>query len=164
VQSRAVSQPRIPVDIWGRIYLDHWRGGRHAHTFVRDDGEQNVVEDASGYFQAPRWSAEQAVCESLSGRVLDLGCGPGSYSVFLEERGVDVVAVDSSPGAIRVCRARGCRYARVMDFTQPTLDGQLFDALICMGNTVGINQSPRTLAPFSRHRHISWTGYTPRQR
>ena len=136
------------MDIWGRIYLDHWRGARHPHAFVREDGDRNLVESAADYFEAPRWAAERAVCETLRGRVLDLGCGPGSYSRFLERRGVEVVAVDSSPGAIRVCQERGCLDARVMDFTQSPFDGEVFDALLCTGNTVGINQSPATLTSF----------------
>lgn len=136
------------MDIWGQIYLDHWRGDPHPHAFVRDDGVRNVVDSAAGYFEAPRWPAEEAMCESLHGRVLDLGCGPGAYCRFLEERGVEVVAVDASPGAIQVCRERGCLDARVMDFTRADFEGELFDALLCTGNTVGINQSPATLASF----------------
>lgn len=136
------------MDIWGRIYVDHWQGRRHPHAFVRDDGNRNIVESAVSYFEAPRWAAERATCEALHGRVLDLGCGPGSYSRFLERRGVEVVAVDSSPGAIRVCHDRGCLDARVVDFTQSGLDGERFDAILCMGNTVGIHQTPATMAPF----------------
>lgn len=135
------------MDAWGRIYEDHWSGERRPHVFVRDDGIRNVA-DAAGYFEAPRCAAEQAACESLEGRVLDLGCGPGSYSLFLEARDVGVVAIDSSPGAIRVCSERGCRDARIMDLADPRLDGGSFDALICMGNTIGINQSPKTLPSF----------------
>lgn len=32
------------MDIWGRIYLDHWRGEQHPHRFVRDDGNSKLVE------------------------------------------------------------------------------------------------------------------------
>lgn len=136
------------MDLWGRIYLDHWRDDPHPHAFVRDDGERNVVESAATYFEAPRWPAEGAACQTLHGRVLDLGCGPGSYTLFLEGRGLDVVAIDSSPGAIQVCVERGCRDPRVMDLRELRLEPRSFDALICMGNTLGINQSPKTLSPF----------------
>jgi len=61
---------------------------------------------------------------------------------------LDVVAIDSSPGAIQVCVERGCRDPRVMDLRDLDLDLGSFDALICMGNTLGINQSPKTLSPF----------------
>ena len=88
----------MSTDIWGRIYLDHWRGERHPHYFVRDDGNRVEVESAAGYFTAPRGDADRVALEALEGRVLDLGCGVGSYTLFLEERGVEVVAVDSRAG------------------------------------------------------------------
>lgn len=133
------------MDVWGRIYLDHWRGEVHPHVFVRDDGASNVFEDASAYFDAPRGDGEGALCADLHGRILDLGCGAGSYTLLLERQGAEVVAIDSSDGAIRVCRERGCRDARVMDFTELRLDPESFDFIICMGNTLGIDQTPQTL-------------------
>jgi SAM-dependent methyltransferase len=133
------------LDIWGRIYLDHWRGDPHPHVFVRDDGNRGTVGSAAGYFVAPRGAVDREVLGELTGRVLDLGCGPGSYALFLQERGCEVVAVDSSPGAIKVCRERGCRDARVaaMDDVDAALG--CFDAIVCMGNTFGIDQTPERL-------------------
>jgi SAM-dependent methyltransferase len=133
------------LDIWGRIYLDHWRGEPHPHVFHRDDGNRGTVSSAAAYFVAPRGTADREILGGLAGRVLDLGCGPGSYTLFLEGRGCEVVAVDSSPGAIEVCRERGCRDARVgaMDDVDASLGG--FDAIVCMGNTFGIDQTPHGL-------------------
>jgi SAM-dependent methyltransferase len=138
------------MDIWGRIYLDHWRGESHPHTFIRDDGNISVVETAAGYFEAPRGATDEAACSELRGRVLDLGCGAGSYSLLLEGQGQNVVGIDASPGAIEVCRERGCRDARVMDFSELRFRAGEFDAIICMGNTLGISQSPETLPMFLR--------------
>jgi SAM-dependent methyltransferase len=133
------------MDIWGQIYLDHWRGERHPHVFERDDGHRDAVPDASAYFVAPRGVADRIALEALTGRVLDLGCGPGRYARYLEERGLEVVAVDLSPGAISVCRERGCRDARVLDVDAIGRDLGAFDAVICMGNTFGIGAGPTTL-------------------
>ncbi|MEM7416973.1 MAG: methyltransferase domain-containing protein [Gemmatimonadota bacterium] len=137
------------ADVWGRIYLDHWAGVSHPHTYVSDDGVRNDVPDAAGYFDAPRSDAERRALNELSGRVLDLGCGPGSYALYLEERCVHVVAIDSSEGAIDVCRRRGCADARVADLSDPGEEG-LFDAIVCMGNTIGIGQDPSTLPTLLR--------------
>src|SRR5688500_15830233 len=131
--------------MWRRIYRDHWHGEAHPHAFHRDDGNVDIAESAAHYFVAPRGDVDRAALETLTGRILDLGCGPGSYTLFLESRGCTVVAVDSSAGAIEVCRARGCRDARVVGIDE--VDGSLgvFDALICMGNTFGIGSSPEHL-------------------
>lgn len=147
------------MDIWGQIYLDHWRGESHPHVFVRDDGNSNAVPTAAAYFEAPRGAADRAALEGVGGRVLDLGCGVGSYSLFLQRRGAEVVGIDSSPGAVQVCVERGCADARVIDFRDlPQALGR-FDAIICMGNTLGINQSPETLPGFlARLRRLTSPG------
>ena len=85
------------MDLWGRIYLDHWRGQVYPHEFIRDDGKLHSVSSAASYFEAPRSLAEREALEALTGRALDLGCGPGSYARFLEERHVTVTAIDASP-------------------------------------------------------------------
>lgn len=40
-------------------------------------------------------------------RVLDLGCGDGTLSAALAERGCEVVGIDSSPAQVAAARARG---------------------------------------------------------
>jgi SAM-dependent methyltransferase len=133
------------MDLWGRIYLDHWRGDCHPHEFIRDDGKTQRIPSAAAYFEAPRNGVQRHALETLTGRILDLGCGAGSYTRFLEERGLAVTAIDVSPGAITVCRERGCRDARVADIDALPLDLQPFDAIICMGNTLGVDARPDTL-------------------
>ncbi|MFL5613032.1 MAG: class I SAM-dependent methyltransferase [Gemmatimonadaceae bacterium] len=133
------------MDLWGRIFADHWRGEIHPHTFVRDDGRRHTIASAAEYFDQPREVVEVRALNELSGRVLDLGCGAGTYALFLEQRGVSVTAIDSSPGAVDVCRARGCRDARAADIDLFESSADSFDAIICMGNTLGINKDPATL-------------------
>lgn len=72
-------------------------------------------------------------------RVLDVGGGPGRYSLHLAERGVDVTLVDLSPGNVAFAQER----ARAMGLSLPghacdarivdeTVEGQ-FDAILLMG-------------------------------
>jgi len=135
----------VTLDLWGRIYLDHWRGDPHPHELIRDDGKTHTIPSAADYFVAPRSAGEQAALETLTGRVLDLGCGVGSYTRYLEERGLAVTAVDASEGAITVCQERGCKDARVADMDGLPSDLRPFDAIICMGNTLGIGRGPESL-------------------
>jgi SAM-dependent methyltransferase len=133
------------MDLWGRIYLDQWRGNPYPHAFHRDDGNVRVAASAANYFDAPRGVADREALDALTGRVLDLGCGPASYALYLERRGVEVVAVDASAGAIDVARERGCHDARVLEIDAVSTELGSFDAIICMGNTFGIGQAPDTL-------------------
>jgi trans-aconitate methyltransferase len=60
-------------------------------------------------------------------RILDLGCGDGSLTERLVERGALVVGVDASPEMVAAARARGID-ARLMDATQLAFHQQ-FDAV-----------------------------------
>ena len=133
------------TDIWGRIFLDAWRGEKHPHSFHRDDGNVGIAESAAHYFERPRSITEREVLQTLRGRVLDLACGAGRYALYLQELGCDVVAVDSSPGAIEVCRERGCRDARVIAIDDVDATLGMFDAIVCMGNSFGMDSSLTTM-------------------
>lgn len=45
------------------------------------------------------------------GRALDLGCGPGTTSIYLAQQGWDTVGVDFAPNAISLARRRARREA-----------------------------------------------------
>jgi SAM-dependent methyltransferase len=79
------------------------------------------------------WEREllEAVAE---GPVLDLGAGAGRVSLWLQERGFDVTAIDLSPGAVSVCQARGVRDARVGDLSRPPDDKRWRAILLLCGN------------------------------
>jgi SAM-dependent methyltransferase len=69
-------------------------------------------------------------------RVVDLGCGSGRHTVFLAQRGLDVIGIDSSPAALNLSRewltheGLCARLARA-DMRQPLpLSGGVCDAVI----------------------------------
>ncbi|HEY8321444.1 MAG TPA: methyltransferase domain-containing protein [Candidatus Baltobacteraceae bacterium] len=69
-------------------------------------------------------------------RVLDLGCGDGSFAMHLTQRECDVVGIDLSPVAVEAARAY-CTRAIVADLDGTPLsslvDGASFDAIVCAG-------------------------------
>ena len=46
-------------------------------------------------------------------RVLDVGCGSGSHSLYLQDKGLNVKSIDISEGAIEVAQQRGVLNASV---------------------------------------------------
>lgn len=136
------------MDVWGAIYLDYWKGERRPHVVERDDGVAMTLDSPAVYFEAPRSEGERRLLDVLEGPVLDLGCGPGSYALYLQARGLAVTAADFSPGAIRVCRERGCLDARVLDVRDLHLPDAAYGSIIVMGNTLGLHQDPTSLPRF----------------
>ena len=79
---------------------------------------------------------EQKALTLARGTVLDVGCGSGSHGLWLQELGLEVQAIDISPGAIETCRLRGLKSARVQDIWE--LEGQAYDTILLLMNGMGI--------------------------
>lgn len=125
-------------DAFGRALLDHLGDRKQPPlTLETDAGWSTPAMPPSWFFEPPeRWADwERDALEAAEGPVLDLGAGAGRAALFLQEAGLQVCAVDSSPGAIEVCRHRGVRDARLMDFlhTLPS-DHEWKTVLMLCGN------------------------------
>lgn len=134
-------------DAFGEALLSHLeRGDRGFHVIERADG---YVEPAAAdvYFgELDAWSpTEQQAIEAVNGRVLDVGAGAGRASLHLQARGVDVTALDVSPGAIEVCRRRGVRQT-FLGRVEEMSGG--FDTFLFLGNNLGLIGSPEAAPRF----------------
>lgn len=112
---------RCDDDVYGALIADTL-AGRRAHEVV--EGTTATSWRSTPDLIAPfaRWDDpdEHRAMRFVRGRVLDVGCGGGRVSLHLQERELEVVGIDSSPGAIAACRRRGVRDARELDLR--TLD------------------------------------------
>ena len=50
----------------------------------------------------------------VKGKVLDIGCGVGRHSLYLQKKGFDVLGIDNSPLAIKVSKLRGVKKTKIM--------------------------------------------------
>jgi len=98
-------------DAFGHLLLDCLAGNAGRLILELDDGRASPALPADVFFaEHDAWPAqERHVFEFVHGRVLDVGCGAGRHSLEAERRGLSVVAIDISPGAVEVCRRRGVR-------------------------------------------------------
>jgi len=87
-------------------------------------------------------------------RILDLGCGDGSLTEQLIQRGARVVGVDASPDMVAAARARGID-AQVMDATQLTFEAE-FDAVFSNAVLHWIHDQDAVLAGVARA--LVWGG------
>jgi SAM-dependent methyltransferase len=133
-------------DAYGAMMLAVLGGEANILEIVeRDDGFIDPSAMAAKLYFAPfrRWPTHHRQAMRLvRGRVLDVGAGGGRVSLYLQERGHDVVAIDNSPGAVEVCRRRGVRDARAIDFADVDESLGKFDTLVLLGNNFGVFGSP----------------------
>jgi len=105
-------------DAFGQFLLDTLESGdRTAELIERED---NFIDHGSNnglyFFDHEEWEPiEQQAIESAQGNILDIGCGAGRHLLYLQEKGLEATAIDSSPGAVEVCRLRGVKNALVSD-------------------------------------------------
>ena len=71
------------------------------------------------------------------GRILDIGAGAGSHALFLQQSGMNVTALDISPKAARVIKARGVQKVINNDFFQLKAYTK-YDTLLLLMNGIGL--------------------------
>jgi len=122
------------MDAFGQMLLD----GTDSEIVERDDGF--ISPSMLSYF-APvrRWAAvERRALRWVHGRVLDVGVGAGRVALELQARGREVVAIDVSPGAVRVARSRGVKDVRQLAFEDVDESLGRFNTLVMFGNNFGL--------------------------
>lgn len=94
------------------------------------------------YLTAPfrKWDDrdERRAMRFIRGRVLDVGCGGGRVCLHLQERGLEVVGIDSSPGAVACAQRRGVRDTRLLAIDAIDDSFGSFDTIVFLGQNFGI--------------------------
>ncbi|MGI9550840.1 MAG: class I SAM-dependent methyltransferase [Aurantibacter sp.] len=139
------------IDIIGKALLDFQAGNYSEDIITYSSLEEKDVIPLHYLFRdyESMPSLEQEALKHCYGEVLDIGCGAGSHSLHLQRNGVDSTALDTSAGAIEVCRKRRLRkvvQANVMNYSD-----KKFDTLLMLMNGVGIVGNIKGLGIFLRH-------------
>lgn len=148
---------KISQDAYGQQLLAQYNSQTEtAEIIERDDGFIDTGSDAGTYFREyKQWSPlERQAIRFARGRVLDIGCGAGRHSLYLQQQGFDVTGIDISPGAIKVCKSRGLKRALVRLITDvDKFKPDSFDTVIMFGNNFGLFGSPRRAKLILRKLH-----------
>ena len=128
-------------DAYGHLLSDYHNGRENVEIVEREDGFIDVSRlGPFNYFaEYEDWAEHQKLgIQDAAGRVLDIGCGAGRHSLYLQERGHDVLGIDISPLAIQTCEHRGLKNALVTPITQLSSKIGIFDTILMMGHNFGL--------------------------
>ncbi len=125
-------------DLFGKAILDFQTHNAPedliTETNISEADEMSVAYLFREYREMPK--LEKKALQLAKGRILDVGCGAGSHSLYLQEKGFEVTAIDISEKAIKACQLRGLKDARVQNILE--LENEKFDTILLLMNGTGI--------------------------
>lgn len=138
-------------DILGAALLDYFQGNYTedilTETTISEEDELPLPYLFRKFEEMPE--IEQKALQLAKGRVLDVGCGAGSHALYLQEKGLEVVAIDFSPGAVEVSKLRGVQDARECALLD--LKNEKFDTILLLMNGTGIFGNLNSVATYLQH-------------
>ena len=136
-------------DLFGKALLDYYNGNYTEDivtaTSISTEDVLPLPYLFRTYNEMPK--LEQEALNLASGTILDVGCGSGCHSLYLQEKGLDVTGIDISEGAVEVASKQGLKKAHLMDFQNVK---ETYDTVLMLMNGAGILKSvehaPKCLA------------------
>ena len=125
-------------DLFGKAILDYQTNTSPedivTETNITEADEMEVAYLFRDFISMPK--IEQTALQLAKGKILDVGCGAGSHSLYLKEKGLEVTAIDISSNAIKACELRGIKMARVQNVLD--IENEKFETILLLMNGTGI--------------------------
>jgi SAM-dependent methyltransferase len=135
-------------DILGTALLDYQNGNYSediiTYSSLLEDDVLPIPYMFRGFKEMPK--LEQKALQLCKGNVLDVGCGAGSHGLYLQEKGLAVIGLDASKGAIEVSTLRGLKNTVHSELLK--YEGEQFDTILILMNGVGLAGTLDGLEPF----------------
>jgi len=127
------------LDLFGKAILDFQTNNSPENiiteTNISEADEMDVAYLFRSYKEMPK--LEKKALQLSKGKVLDVGCGAGSHSLYLQnEKNLEVTSIDISENAIQACQLRGLKNAKVQNILD--LGNEKFDTILLLMNGTGI--------------------------
>jgi 2-polyprenyl-3-methyl-5-hydroxy-6-metoxy-1,4-benzoquinol methylase len=137
-------------DLFGNALIDYQNGDYSediiTSTSISDEDVLPVPYLFRDYKEMPK--LEQKALNLCKGSILDVGCGAGSHSLYLQQKAFEVKAIDISKGAIEVTKNRGVLNAEVLNLLDET---ETFDTILLLMNGTGIFQELVNVSKYLSH-------------
>ena len=137
-------------DLFGQALLDYQNGNYTediiTSTSISEEDELPLPYLFRNYAEMPK--LEQKALDLAQGTVLDVGCGAGSHSLYLQNKGFEIKAIDISKGAIEVCKQRGLQNVEVKNMLNETTT---FDTILLLMNGTGVFEDLENTPKYLNH-------------
>ena len=126
-------------DLFGKAILDYQTNSSPENiiisTSISEEDEMEVAYLFRSFDEMP--TIEQKALQLANGKTLDIGCGAGSHSLYLQnERNINVHSIDISKNAIQACSLRGLKNIQAIDVLD--LENEKYDTILLLMNGTGI--------------------------
>lgn len=137
-------------DLFGSAILDYQNGLNTEDLITATSISEEDILPISYLFRSydEMPILEQKALDLCTGKVLDVGCGAGSHSLYLKQKGLTVKSIDISPKAIEVCKRRGLTNVACLDMIN---EEEKFDTIILLMNGSGVFRSLSQTPYFLNH-------------
>lgn len=132
----------MPKDVYGQALEEYHRTGQLSQPLLLHSSYGDIEEMPIDIFfrEEDEFPELEFIALSLcDGNTLDVGAGAGTHSLYLQQQGTAVEAVDISALACQVMLERGVEHVIHSDFFN--LKGKSYDTLLFLMNGIGIAQS-----------------------
>lgn len=137
-------------DLFGKALLDYHNGNYtedlKTATSISDEDTLPMPYLFRDFAEMPK--LEQKALQLSKGKILDVGCGSGNHSLYLQGKGLQVKAIDISKGAIEVARQRGVTNTEALNLLDETAN---FDTILLLMNGTGIFQELSQVSKYLSH-------------
>ncbi len=139
------------TDILGTALLDYYHGNYTEDIINETNISDEDVLPLPYFFRkhSEMPTLEKAALKLCKGKVLDVGCGAGCHALYLQKKGMQITAIDSSKGAVDVCKLQGIKDARQLNLLE--LRNEKFDTILLLMNGAGIFQKLEYVSIYLQH-------------
>lgn len=137
-------------DVLGKALYDYYIKAASSKLWIHNKYGPKEEMPVNLYFrkQEDMPELEMIALQNCKGKVLDIGAGAGSHTLALQQKGVDVTALEISPKAAEVMKFRGVFKIVVQDIFASETNG--FDTLLLLMNGIGLTGNITRLREFLR--------------
>lgn len=125
-------------DILGKALYDYYNGEQNqkviVHCNVAEDENLPVEYFFRDYNQMPE--VEKIALNECMGKVLDAGAGSGCHALYLQEKKIDVTAIEISKYCIDIMQKRGIEKVILKDIFE--IKNQKYDTILMLMNGIGM--------------------------